>query len=133
MRIGEIVSALIIVGCLSPFIAAKQQQQQSKQPCGKFDTQAEASECAYREYQAADAEMNKAYSQLVSKIDADARARLKEAELSWIKYRDANCRYESSFYLGGTMRPMIESFCLARMTKARTAEIREQIKFQQEQ
>jgi uncharacterized protein YecT (DUF1311 family) len=91
------------------------------------------SACAHREYEAADAELNKAYNRLASKLDADARARLKEAELAWIKYRDANCEYESAFYLGGTMRPMIQSLCLARVTKARTAEIGGQIKDREDQ
>ena len=82
--------------------------------------------CAHREFQAADAELNKAYGRLAGILDAEEKALLKEAELAWIKYRDSNCTFESSQYAGGTMRPMIESFCLARVTKARTAELKEQ-------
>ncbi|MFL6256336.1 MAG: lysozyme inhibitor LprI family protein, partial [Pyrinomonadaceae bacterium] len=59
-------------------------------------------------------------------------ALLKEAELAWIKYRDTNCTFESSQYAGGTMRPMIESFCMARVTKARTAELKEQFELRQQ-
>lgn len=91
-------------------------------------TQFEMNQCAHRQYEAADAELNKAYNQLAGKLEADGKARLKEAELAWIKYRDTNCDYESSLYAGGTMRPMIESYCLERMTKARTLELREQSK-----
>ncbi|MFL6229936.1 MAG: lysozyme inhibitor LprI family protein [Pyrinomonadaceae bacterium] len=128
------VLVLLFVAGLLPLTATKGQKRPSPTPpCGKYDTQAEAGECAYKEYQAADAELNKAYNQLAAQLDADGRTHLKEAELAWISYRDKNCEYESSFYLGGTMRPMIESFCLARMTKARSAELREQLRFQREQ
>jgi uncharacterized protein YecT (DUF1311 family) len=34
----------------------------------------------------------------------------------------------SSEYEGGTMRPMVHSFCLADMTRARTAELKSQLK-----
>jgi uncharacterized protein YecT (DUF1311 family) len=91
-------------------------------------TQFDMNQCAHKEYEAADAELNRAYNQLAAKLEGDNKARLKEAELAWIKYRDANCEYESSLYLGGTMRPMVESYCLAGMTKSRTAELREQLK-----
>ncbi len=108
--------------------SAKTQKQRQAQPCGEFSTQAEASACAHREYQAADAELNQVYRRLSAKLDAEALEHLKKAETAWIKYRDADCEYEDSFYAGGTMRPMITYFCMARVTKARTAELRLQIK-----
>ncbi len=107
---------------------AKGQKGRQIQPCEERGSQAAASGCARREYEAADAELNKAYGRLAGILDAEEKALLKEAELAWIKYRDSNCTFESSQYAGGTMRPMIESFCLTRVTKARTAELRLQIK-----
>lgn len=134
MKLKRTIFGFLLAGCLLITAAAKvRQRQRPVQQCEKLPTQAEAGACAHREYESADAELNKAYGQLAAKLDAGERARLKEAELAWIKYRDANCEYESAFYAGGTMRPMIESFCLSRMTRARTAEIREQIRFQQDQ
>jgi uncharacterized protein YecT (DUF1311 family) len=124
---------LFFVGFMLLTATEAQRRTLLKQPCENSGTQAAASACAHREYQAANAELNKAYNHLSTKLDVDERARLKEAELAWIQYRDKNCEYESSFYLGGTMRPMIESFCLARVTKARMAELRDQLRFQQEQ
>lgn len=118
--------ALLAPLLLTAAAGAKTQKQRQIQPCEERGSQAEASGCAHREYQAADAELNKAYSRLAGLLDAEEKARLKEAELAWIKYRDSNCTFESSQYAGGTMRPMIESFCLTRVTKARTAELKEQ-------
>ena len=106
--------------------AAGAQKERQIHPCEGNGSQAEASGCAHREYKAADAELNKVYGQLAGVLDAEDKASLKESELAWIKYRDTTCVFESSQYKGGTMRAMIESFCLARVTKARTAELRDQ-------
>jgi uncharacterized protein YecT (DUF1311 family) len=122
--------ALLVSLCAAAVVAVGAGAQKGRriQPCEGNGSQAEASACAREEYKAADAELNKVYGRLAGVLDAEDKASLKESELAWIKYRDSNCAFESSQYKGGTMRPMIESFCLARVTKGRTAELREQIK-----
>jgi uncharacterized protein YecT (DUF1311 family) len=109
-----------------PLVAAAQQKS-PQTPCSDAVTQYEVNQCAHKEYLAADAELNKVYKQLSGKLDEEERALLKNAETAWLKYRDANCEYESAFYRGGTLRPAIYSFCLARMTSERTAELKQQI------
>jgi uncharacterized protein YecT (DUF1311 family) len=126
MRTNRIIACALLTLLLLTAAGAKTQKQREIQPCEGNGSQAEASGCAHREYLAADAELNKTYNRLAGILDADEKALLKESELAWIKYRDSNCTFESSQYAGGTMRPMIESFCLARVTKARTAELKEQ-------
>jgi uncharacterized protein YecT (DUF1311 family) len=120
--------ALLAALCAAVTVVAgaKSQKQRETHPCEGNGSQAEASRCAYEEYKAADAELNKIYGRLAGVLDAEDKASLKESELAWIKYRDSACVFESSQYKGGTMRPMIESFCLARVTKARTAELKDQ-------
>jgi uncharacterized protein YecT (DUF1311 family) len=125
MRLFILCAALAYL--LLPAAGAVTQKPRQTQPCEERSSQAEASACAYREYQAADAELNKVYKQLSAKLDAEALEHLKRAETAWIKYRDADCEYEDSFYMGGTMRPMVNSFCMARVTKARTAELKLQL------
>jgi uncharacterized protein YecT (DUF1311 family) len=120
-----IVCALLVALCAASAFA-KTQKQREMQPCESRGSQAEASACAHEEYKAADAELNKTYGRLAGVLDAEDKASLKESELAWIKYRDSTCVFESSQYKGGTMRGMIESFCLARVTKARTAELKDQ-------
>ncbi|HKG12105.1 MAG TPA: lysozyme inhibitor LprI family protein [Pyrinomonadaceae bacterium] len=118
--------ASLCVAAAAVAAGAGAQKERQIHPCEGNGSQAEASACAYREYKAADAELNKVYGQLAGVLDAEDKASLKESELAWIKYRDSTCAFESSQYKGGTMRPMIESFCRARVTKARTAELRDQ-------
>lgn len=133
MKTGSIILyALLAPLLLSAAAGAKTQKQRQIQPCEERGSQAEASGCAHREYKAADAELNKAYDRLAAILDAEEKALLKTAELAWIKYRDSTCVFESSQYKGGTMRPMIESFCLTRVTKARTAELKEQYELRQQ-
>src|SRR5215210_2363362 len=122
----RIILCALLTPLLLSAVGAKTRKQRPTQPCEERSSQAEASGCARREFQAADAELNKAYNRLAGVLDAGEKALLKESELAWIKYRDSNCTFESSQYAGGTMRPMIESFCMARVTKARTAELKEQ-------
>jgi uncharacterized protein YecT (DUF1311 family) len=126
MKKRRIILCALLAPLLLSAVGAKTQKERPIQPCEGYGSQAEASGCAHREFLAADAELNKAYNRLAGILDADEKALLKEAELAWIKYRDSNCTFESSQYAGGTMRPMIESFCMARVTKARTAELKEQ-------
>jgi len=107
---------------------AQKKRQATKDPCPGAYSQYEMNVCAHREFQAADAALNRAYNQLSSKLDEGRRAKLKEAELAWLKYRDGNCEFVSSEYEGGSIRPMIHSFCLADVTRARTAELKRQLK-----
>ena len=125
----RVALATIFVACLACFAGAQAQKQKQAEPCPGAQTQYEMDECAHKELVAADAELNRAYNQLAAKLDdAEQRAQLKTAELAWIKFRDENCTFEGLFYKGGTMRPMIESFCKADVTRTRTAQLREQIK-----
>jgi uncharacterized protein YecT (DUF1311 family) len=52
-------------------------------------SQAEMNEQAAKDFDAADAAMNKAYKQLMNKLDKDAQAKLKSAQRAWLSFRDA--------------------------------------------
>jgi uncharacterized protein YecT (DUF1311 family) len=96
-------------------------------PCDEARTQVEMNECADRQYQKADAELNRVYQQLM-RASGGKDAKLKTAQLAWIKFRDAECDYEAAFNEGGSMQPMTYSFCLADVTTARTKQLRESLK-----
>ena len=117
--------ALLLTATL--LTAATAQEREVKVSCEDPQTQAEINICARRAFEAADAELNRAYGQLASQLEGGQRAKLKAAETAWLKYRDANCEYEAGAYEGGSMQPAVISSCLERMTKARAAELREQL------
>jgi uncharacterized protein YecT (DUF1311 family) len=84
-------------------------------------------QCAGKAFRAADATMNQVYRRLVSMLDEDEKAQLKEAQTAWLKYRDTNCEFVADQYKGGSIRPLIEATCLGDMTKSRTTELKTQI------
>ena len=124
----RLVTAVLFTFAL--LAAAHAQKQAQRDPCeGEgAETQSAMNMCADKKFKAADAVLNRVYNELASKLEADARARLKTAEVSWLKYRDDNCEYEAAPWDGGSMQPLIRSSCYERMTKARTEELRGQIK-----
>jgi uncharacterized protein YecT (DUF1311 family) len=76
----------------------------------------------------ADAELNKEYRQLVSKMsDKKWELKLRTAQQAWIKFRDANCDYVSEFSGGGSAVTWEYNLCLAEMTTTRTKELREML------
>ena len=107
MRVGTIVTgplAAIILGLLSGGAMAA---------C-PGSNQMELGECAAIESKKADAALNAVYRKLEKTPELVAAQRL------WIAYRDAECKYQSSRYEGGTIAPMIYSNCLTTLTTQRT-------------
>ena len=105
------------------------QEKKKQDPCENAQTTVEMRDCAGKEYMEADAELNSVYRQLASKLETEGhRAALKAAQLAWIKYRDANCEFESYLNRGGTIYPVVYESCRARMTVDRTRELREMLK-----
>lgn len=103
-------------------------QEQKKDSCATAQSQAEMNMCWGKEYKAADAKLNNTYQEFMSKVDQSEKVQLKNAQLAWLKYRDANCEFVADQYKGGTMRPMIAAMCLADVTNARVNELKSQIK-----
>jgi uncharacterized protein YecT (DUF1311 family) len=120
----------LLLSCAALLTTTSAQRRAANDPCRDPQSQAEMNMCAAKRFKAADAELNRVYNRLVSKLvdNEGQREKLKAAETAWLKYRDDNCEYEASFFDGGSMRPLILSSCFERMTKARTAELRGQIK-----
>lgn len=102
-------------------------------PCPGSNTQYELNRCAARARDKADAELNKVYRELMKDTGTTERAKLRAAQLAWIKFRDAHCAYESIGNKGGSIYPMVFSFCLAKTTDARTKQLQEILREQREQ
>jgi len=102
-------------------------QEKKPEPCPDAQSQFEMNQCAGKAYKAADAELNKVYQKLAAMLDEEEKAQLKTVETAWLKYRDANCEFVGDQFKGGSIRPMIYAFCLADMTRNRTAELKNQI------
>lgn len=102
--------------------------------CADPQTQVEMTRCAGAALRAADEDLNATYKLAIGVMrswDADlpkkqrgAEEALRQAQRAWLPYRDATCANEAFFYKGGSMEALVRAYCLERMTRARTEEIR---------
>jgi uncharacterized protein YecT (DUF1311 family) len=95
--------------------------------CDNAVTQFDLDECTGKDYQAADTELNRVYTRLMSQYDEQNKASLRQSERDWIKYRDSTCEHETAESQGGTMHPMLVNGCLAEKTRDRIRELRKQL------
>ena len=104
--------------------------------CTDPQTQAEMNMCAWADYEAADNELNAVWKDakaMAKQVDEEqyedrlkgAEKALLEAQRGWIVYRDGHCELAGFEARGGTMEPMVKSYCLETLTRARTKELRE--------
>lgn len=136
-------AAALALPCASAAAPAQpqqqQQQQQQQQPAARADeqeedpcpgarTQQDLNLCASRAFQQADAELNKLYQQLLKDAGAAERAKLRAAQLAWLKFRDAHCEYEAFGNTGGSIYPMVYGFCRAEVTGERARQFRDTLK-----
>ena len=101
--------------------------------CALAETQQDMNLCAQQDWQAADAGLNAAYAQamiLMTDIDADlpedeqgAARNLRNAQRSWIAFRDAACAAEAYMMHGGSAQPLLLYGCMARLTTARVLDL----------
>jgi uncharacterized protein YecT (DUF1311 family) len=124
----RILIGVISLICSLSANSFSQEKKGSEVPCGETGTQAEANACARREYQQADAEMNKVYGRLMTELadyEGNDQQKLQRAQALWLQYRDANCESESSIYQGGSIRPAVYNSCLASVTRERARRLTE--------
>ena len=81
--------------------------------------------CAGEAYQRADKALNAAWAKVMAtyKGDKEAEKLLLDGQRAWIKYRDAECQMAAYDSIGGSIWPLINSGCLAELTRRRTREL----------
>jgi uncharacterized protein YecT (DUF1311 family) len=85
--------------------------------------------CAAEAYERADKALNAQWAKVMAayKDEKDAEKLLLDAQRAWLKYRDAHCQADAYENLGGSIWPMINSGCMADLTRQRTQELREML------
>ncbi|MEM7772497.1 MAG: lysozyme inhibitor LprI family protein, partial [Cyanobacteria bacterium P01_A01_bin.37] len=91
--------------------------------CDDPQYQQEMNYCAGLDYERADDELNRTYTDLLSVIPESRREKLIAAELAWITYRDNTCEFERSQFDGGSIEPLIYYSCMARLTQDQTLQL----------
>lgn len=92
--------------------------------CDKAVTQIDSNECYDALYKKDDAALNQTYKKVMKLASPAQQNLLKQAQLAWLKVRDADCKFlvsDPTGESGGTIGPMIHSICLSDRTKERTS------------
>lgn len=92
--------------------------------CRDPKTQVAMNHCAQEGWRAADEALNSAYARLSARLATPRRAKLRTAQLAWIRFRDGHCDFERSLHAGGSMQPAVYYACMEATTRARTAQLR---------
>jgi uncharacterized protein YecT (DUF1311 family) len=74
-------------------------------------------------YVQADQRLNQVYQELQAVAPDGAGNQVREVQLAWLKYRDANCAFEANH----SATVISETQCLARMTETRTNQLQIQL------
>jgi uncharacterized protein YecT (DUF1311 family) len=101
--------------------------------CANASNQMDLTKCAFDDWKAADADLNAAYQQVMTRLKAqDAELSdsqkggpeaLRDAQRAWITFRDKTCEAEGFAMRGGSAEPMVVGFCLGRLTRERTSHL----------
>lgn len=125
-RVKKLLTAVAAAVLLAP-LAPASRGQIAEDPC---DPEAQRSPqlmaCAERRFREAAAELKSVRGALYSDLSPRSRAKLRAAERLWLGYRKSNCDAEASIYEGGTIQPLIQLRCMARLTRERAAELKAQ-------
>jgi uncharacterized protein YecT (DUF1311 family) len=93
-------------------------------PCKAPASNAEETQCFITASKVADEQLNQTYARVRQVLSPDEQKDLQQAQLLWLKFRDANCSAERNLYGPGTAAPMVYAACLEADTRQRTAELK---------
>jgi uncharacterized protein YecT (DUF1311 family) len=68
-----------------------------------------------------DKKLNELYKQIEARLtdDADTKKLLVQAQRDWVKFRDAECNFQTAGAAGGSMMPMLVAQCMDNLTQFR--------------
>ena len=121
-------SHLYSIAILAIAVSASMAGALAQEPdCDDPQTQLDMTQCAGRDYEAADKALNTQYDAVRKRYshNEDARTLLRDAQREWIRFRDAQCDLATLAVRGGSIEPMIRAQCLQELTEARTRQLEE--------
>lgn len=118
------LATLAVLACLTLPAAAQEVD------CANAMTQQAMNQCAYDDWEAADAELNGAYAEAMDLLkgwDAEmpddekgGAETLRDAQRAWITFRDKACAAEGYAMKGGSAEPLLVYGCMRQLTEERT-------------
>ncbi|TIO34900.1 lysozyme inhibitor LprI family protein [Mesorhizobium sp.] len=83
--------------------------------------QAALNQCADAAFKKSDKKLNDLYKQIEARLkdDADTKKLLVQAQRDWVKFRDAECSFQTAGAAGGSMMPMLTAQCMDSLAQSR--------------
>lgn len=101
--------------------------------CGDAETQDVMNACFALEFDNANREMNSTLEAVLKQLDTNEQSGVRAAQKAWMQYRDLHCQTVGAIRVGvGSLAPTEVNTCKADLTKARTREINDDYRVQQE-
>lgn len=92
--------------------------------CDTLPNERERTACYSSALHEADRELNETYRQLMNELADDyKRILVRQAQIAWKRFRDAQCDLEAYPYRGGPLYGSMRDRCLARAIQQRDAEL----------
>jgi len=112
MKAATLTAALILA--MPPFAFAQDK-------CADAEDQATMNECADASFKESDKKLNELYKQIEARLsdDADTKKLLVQAQRDWVKFRDAECSFQTAGSAGGSAIPMLIAMCMDGLTQSR--------------
>jgi Uncharacterized protein conserved in bacteria len=92
--------------------------------CSNAQTQSEMNQCASADYKKSDNELNMTYQQVLKLTSGEQRNLLQSAQKEWIRFRDADCKFQTFKSSDGSVNPLNTALCLQSKTEQRTKELK---------
>lgn len=112
MKIAVLTAALVLA--MPAFADAKDK-------CADAEDQATLNQCADASFKKSDKKLNDLYKKIETRLkdDADTKKLLVQSQRDWIKFRDAECDFQTAGAAGGSMMPMLVAQCRDDLTQTR--------------
>jgi uncharacterized protein YecT (DUF1311 family) len=83
--------------------------------------QASLNQCADVAFKETDKKLNELYKQIETRLkdDADGKKLLIQAQRDWVKFRDAECSFQTAGADGGSIQPMLIVQCMDSLSQSR--------------
>lgn len=113
------LSAAFAVRCV-----CQQAEASAADPCAGAKSTYASSECWRKQYEAADAELNRVYQEIMARLPDAEKAKLRESQRAWIPKKEKKGDEAAANAPWHVHAPIMKTIALTEETQARTAELK---------
>ena len=121
---GAVAMAVLFVASMASAFAAEAAA--ASPGCDAPLTTAAMRECAYEEFLVASEAMAQATQGLRERLPPARSSSLLRMQKAWLAYRTEACRFEATAAQGGSLAPVLQWRCAARLTRERAQALADQ-------